>query len=196
MSLYAYYYMQGLKCNSICSSPVFPPEKCVCVSMHLIEVAFLIGCFLSPVLCSFLSTRAKGDAHFCPPSVHNNLFLFHKGFFVSFQVKSVINLLFAAYTGDVSALRRYFFTLLPPSLFSVFYSTSVTFPLWWLQVCTVLHGHGAAGLWLQDSASRSSRWGYTTAHAVTLVCHLLGVKNHWYLLVRFILYLLVSDCLM
>uniref|UniRef100_A0A671T7D6 glutaminase n=1 Tax=Sinocyclocheilus anshuiensis TaxID=1608454 RepID=A0A671T7D6_9TELE len=44
---------------------------------------------------------------FCPPSVHNNLFLFHKGSFLSFQVKSVINLLFAAYTGDVSALRRF-----------------------------------------------------------------------------------------
>uniref|UniRef100_A0A8C1Y4K3 glutaminase n=1 Tax=Cyprinus carpio TaxID=7962 RepID=A0A8C1Y4K3_CYPCA len=44
---------------------------------------------------------------FCPPSVHNNLFLFHKGCFLSFQVKSVINLLFAAYTGDVSALRRF-----------------------------------------------------------------------------------------
>lgn len=27
--------------------------------------------------------------------------------FLVFQVKSVINLLFAAYTGDVSALRRY-----------------------------------------------------------------------------------------
>uniref|UniRef100_A0A672R738 glutaminase n=1 Tax=Sinocyclocheilus grahami TaxID=75366 RepID=A0A672R738_SINGR len=44
---------------------------------------------------------------FCPPSDHNNLFLFHKGSFLSFQVKSVINLLFAAYTGDVSALRRF-----------------------------------------------------------------------------------------
>lgn len=31
----------------------------------------------------------------------------HKYPFVCPQVKSVINLLFAAYTGDVSALRRY-----------------------------------------------------------------------------------------
>lgn len=34
-------------------------------------------------------------------------------FFIPLQVKSVINLLFAAYTGDVSALRRYVLTVTP-----------------------------------------------------------------------------------
>lgn len=113
------YQRSNLKCNlqyytvwNLCLS-LNPPERTVefkCSYFNALDLIF--HCLFAVSSHQFsihfnLLERCSGGLRFCPPSVHNNLFLFHKGSFLSFQVKSVINLLFAAYTGDVSALRRY-----------------------------------------------------------------------------------------
>lgn len=95
--------------------------------------------------------------HLISISLDFNFFRFFCGFS---QVKSVINLLFAAYTGDVSALRRYRPDL-TDWLLSVFGEVVCVyiFPVCVVvQVRPVLHGHGAEGLWLQDSAARGRCW--------------------------------------
>ncbi|KAI4882641.1 hypothetical protein NFI96_022492, partial [Prochilodus magdalenae] len=75
------------------------------------------------------------------------------------RVKSVINLLFAAYTGDVSALRRYTPTHVLHLSFPLITLFIRGLLIGWsaavfVQVCSLLHGHGAAGLRLQDGAPR------------------------------------------
>lgn len=67
---------------------------------------------LADLVWSFFHARRHLVENICNTRQQKHIYLVEKlfrlfnVFVVVFQVKSVINLLFAAYTGDVSALRR------------------------------------------------------------------------------------------
>lgn len=137
---------------------------CVTTSLHVMLCDLVCRtsshsatCRRITTLPSFLSL-SWFSSHLCSPLFLGKLVL------VVFQVKSVINLLFAAYTGDVSALRRYKNSLLSLLLFLliIFHVSHLVF----VQVCVVLYGHGTEGLRLQDGTARCSCWRWNNNETI------------------------------
>lgn len=146
-----------------------------------------ICCFLSHQISIHISLleRHSGGLRFCPPSVHNNLFLFHKAIFYHsrWNLLSTCSLLPTQEMFLLSEGTEFFIAYKFLKRF-LFCFSNIFF------ICDCRYALSSVDMEQRDHDSRTALHVAaaegTTLHTVTLACHLLD-KNQWCLLVWYLI---------